>query len=454
MNMAGLAARLRLFLLGEEGPKHLPERVVTAIAREQHHGEILIICLQVWAVTTFAILYWLSPKTFPADAPFRPVPWALSFYAIFIGIRIYLIKAGWMRDWLVGLAIVVDIAVLMVTIWSFHLQYVQPPAFYLKAPTLLYVFILIALRALRFEARWVALSGVVAVFGWSAMVAYAAMGDARGMPVTRDYVEYMTSATILFGGEFDKLISIAMVTVILWLALSRGRRLLERSVSGNIVARELSRFVARDVAHHIASADSAIRPGQGEQREAAILFVDLRGFTALAQSLGPDQVMRLLGEYQMRVIPVVQRHGGSIDKFMGDGILASFGAARPSATPAADALRAAEELARELAAWRAARQAAGAPAPEAGFAVSAGPVIFGAVGDESRLEYTVIGDTVNLCAKLEKHNKEEAVAALTTRATLELALAQGYRPARSHEIRPGRQVAGVETPVDLCILQP
>ncbi|MCW5751973.1 MAG: adenylate/guanylate cyclase domain-containing protein [Alphaproteobacteria bacterium] len=452
--MAGLSARLRLFLLGEAGPRHLPERVGIAIAREQHQGEILIICLQIWAVMTFAVLYWLSPKTFPADAPFRPVPWALGLYALFIAIRLWLILAGWMRDWLVGLAIVVDILVLMVTIWSFHLQYDQPPAFYLKAPTLLYVFILIALRALRFEARWVALSGFVAVAGWSAMVAYAALGDERGMPVTRDYVEYMTSATILLGGEFDKLISIAMVTVILSLALLRGRRLLERSVSGNIVARELSRFVARDVAHQIASADHEVHPGQGEQREAAILFIDLRGFTALARSLGPDRVMGLLGEYQMRVIPVVQRHGGSIDKFMGDGILASFGAARPSATYAADALRAVQDLALELEEWRRARLAAGEPAPEAGFAVSSGPVIFGAVGDASRLEYTVIGDTVNLCAKLEKHNKEEAVSALATRATLELALAQGYRPARTHEIRPERQVAGVGSRVDLCVLLP
>jgi len=95
-------------------------------------------------------------------------------------------------------------------IWCFHIQYGQPPAFYLKAPTLLYVFIFIALRALRFEARYVLISGFAAAAGWLALVVYAAAFDPRGMAVTRNYVEYMTSARILWGAEIDKVIAISL----------------------------------------------------------------------------------------------------------------------------------------------------------------------------------------------------------------------------------------------------
>jgi adenylate cyclase len=181
-------------------------------------------------------------------------------------------------------------------------------------------------------------------------------------------------------------------------------------------------------------------------------MVDLRGFTPLTRSLAPDEVMRLLSEYQSRVVTAVTAHGGSIDKFMGDGILASFGATRPSRSFAADALRAVDDLLEATAAWALERRAAGLPAAAVGAAIATGAVMFGTIGDRSRLEYTVIGDPVNLVAKLEKHTKEERVRALCTVATWELAGAQGYRAAAPREPRPARPVAGVEAPLDLVVL--
>jgi adenylate cyclase len=126
-------------------------------------------------------------------------------------------------------------------------------------------------------------------------------------------------------------------------------------------------------------------------------------------------------------------------------VLASFGAVAPSATHAADALRAMEAI-------QAALLREGSPPFAIGMAVSGGEVLFGTVGAEGRLEYTVIGDAVNLAAKLEKHNKAEGSAALTDAATFALAEAQGYRPAARVERRAGRAVAGVEGPLDLVVL--
>ena len=119
---------------------------------------------------------------------------------------------------------------------------------------------------------------------------------------------------------------------------------------------------------------------------------------------------------------------------------------------ASAALRALDALLASTAAWAEERAARGLPAPKVGAAVATGPVMFGTIGDASRLEYTVIGDPVNLVAKLEKHTKVERVRALCTAATYQLALRQGYLPQRATEPRAQRRVAGVDAPLDLVVL--
>ena len=125
----------------------------------------------------------------------------------------------------------------------------QPPSFYLKAPTLLYVFIFIALRALRFEARYVLLAGVVAALGWGALILYGVFSDPDNMMITRDYIQYMTSNSILLGAEFDKIISILVVTLIIAVALQRAKGLLISSIKEQTAAQDLSRFFDPEIAH-------------------------------------------------------------------------------------------------------------------------------------------------------------------------------------------------------------
>ncbi|MGE0725820.1 MAG: adenylate/guanylate cyclase domain-containing protein, partial [Alphaproteobacteria bacterium] len=409
--LSGLAGRRR------DGAPRLPARVVRAIAAEERRNEIAISWIQATIVLIIAVLYLLARRSAPPDMPVGLIPWALGIYGAFTACRLVLAHRMALPAWLLVGSILLDTALLMVTIWSIHIQYGQAAAFYLKAPTLLYVFIFIALRALRFEPIHVLLTGGAAIAGWLALVLIAA-ADPAGMPVTRDYVRYMTSASILWGAEVDKIVSIAIVTLVLSAGLRRSRRLLNAAVVEGSAARDLRRFFAPEVAARITSGDRVAEPGHGEIRAAAVLFVDLRGFTPLSRTLAPDQLVALLAEYQARLVPVIRRHGGRVDKFLGDGILASFGAVEPSASAAAGALAAVDDLLVEADRWRADRIAAGQPGPAIGAAVIAGPVLFGVLGDAARLEYTVIGDAVNLAAKLEKKTKVEGVRALTDRATL------------------------------------
>ena len=431
---------------------NLPERVERAVREQQDASEILIGWIQLAVVVTFAALYAVSPKTFAADAPFRPVPWAIGIYALFTLARLALAYRMRLPGWLLALSILIDMTLLFGLIWSFHLQYGQPPSFYLKVPTLLYVFIFIALRALRFEAKYVIFAGLAAALGWLAMVLYVVWIDPLNSMITRNYVEYLTSNSILLGAEFDKIISMLVVTAILALAITRARALLTRAVAEGAAARDLSRFFAPEIARRITGAEREIAAGEGELRDAAILILDIRGFTRYAATLPPAEVIAMLAEYQARMVPVIRAHGGTVDKFLGDGIMATFGATRPSARYAADAIGALLACLVESKAWEAERRTSGLPPLSVNGAVATGRVVFGAVGDSVRLEYTVIGDAVNLAAKLEKHNKRAGSRGLATKVAVALAEEQGWRAVFEPKPLPGSQLSDLPGPVDLVAL--
>jgi adenylate cyclase len=430
----------------------LPDRVVKAIRDQEDESEKLIGWIQLGVVVFFGILYAVSPRTFHAGKTFSLVPWFLAGYLVLTVTRIFLASRRRLPAGLLYGSVMLDMGLLLAMIFAFHLQYRQPPAFYLKAPTLLYVFIFITLRALRFEARFVIAAGCAAAIGWMTMAGYAAYALGAKGGITRDYVHYMTSNTILVGAELDKVITILTVTAILGLAIGRARKLMIKAVAEGSAVQDLSRFFAPQIVRRIIASKQQIRAGHGQHRQAAIFNCDIRGFTRLTTDFDPDALMCLISDYQALVVPIIQRHGGSIDKFLGDGILATFGAAAPTPTYAADALRACDELMAAAENWKKTLQDQAKPVLEVGAAVTAGPVIFGAVGDETRLEYTVIGDPVNLCAKLEKHNKTEGAKALTTLSAFALAIDQGYQPTRAIQRRMGRSVQGVETPMDLVVL--
>ena len=271
--------------------------------------------------------------------------------------------------------------------------------------------------------------------------------------ITRDFVYYMTSNAVLIGAEFDKIMTMLTVTVILGVALVRGRKLLINSVAEQEAAAQLSRFFAPEIAKRITGSEEELKAGMGEMHDAAVLNFDLRGFTRLAAQGEPAEVMAVLNAYQALVVPIIRKHGGSVDKFLGDGIMATFGGPGRSESYAADGLRALEEALAAGQAWTGEREDQGLVAPSLNGALTTGSILFGAVGDDTRLEYTVIGDAVNLSAKLEKHNKDAGTRGLITKDAYDLAVEQGYRPTARQSGGPKRlpaqSVGGVPAPVDL-----
>ena len=400
-----------------QGRPVLPGRLRDAIRRQQASSEIVIGWIQLAIVVTFSILYALSPKPYTAEPVFAPEPWVLGAYLLFTLVRVGLAHRRALPDWLLYLSVLLDMFLLLALIWGIHVKYEQPASFYLKVPTLLYVFIFIALRALRFEARYVLLAGAVAAAGWLAMVLYAVRIVPDDPMITRDYVEYMTSNSVLLGAEFDKVISILIVTGVLAVAITRARDLLVQSVVESAAAADLSRFVPSEVAAEIKASEAPVEAGAGEVRETTIFFSDLEGFTTLSEGMSPVALISTLNEYFAAVTEPIVRHGGAINQYQGDAILATFNLPAAQEDHAANAVRAAIEIQHVLAS----RTFGAGLRLASRIGINTGVVVGGLVGARDRLGYTVHGDDVNLAARLEALNKEHGTRIIVSGRTRELA---------------------------------
>ena len=171
-------------------------------------------------------------------------------------------------------------------------------------------------------------------------------------------------------------------------------------IQKEMLARQnLTRYFAPQVAEQIASSREAARLG-GDKRPVAVLFSDIRGFTPLSESMNPDDMASLLSEYFTEMVECVFRHDGTLDKFMGDAVMAQWGAPIGGTDDADRALQAAVDMMRGLKKLNAKWRTEGRPQLQHGIAVNYGEAFAGNIGSERRLEFTVIGDTVNTAYRL------------------------------------------------------
>jgi adenylate cyclase len=435
---AALSLPIRIRSRRSAGRMRLPARVAARVRAQEVASEILVGWIQLAVVVGFSIVYFLARKTFRADAPFHPVPWVLAAYLGFTLLRLTLAYRNRLSEWMRYLSIVIDMSLLIGLIWSFHLQYMQPPSFYLKAPTVLYIFIFIALRTLNFDARKVVTAGLVAVLGWLLLVAYVITVDPHDAMITHDYVRYLTSNSVLIGAEVDKIISITVVTAILAYAIARNRRLLTHAVTESASNQDLARFVPTEVANLIKTSDDGVQLGFGEPREATVLFLDLEGFTSLSERLAPEELVRTLNMFYAAVAEPLGRYDGVINQFQGDAILATFNAPRLNPDHAANAIHAA----REIRALLGARTFGDGLVLRARIGINTGVVIHGLIGTPDRLGYTVIGDEVNIASRLEALNKQYGTSIIVSEQTRERAGAGRFSCGLLDEV----QVRGRTTP--------
>ena len=181
-----------------------------------------------------------------------------------------------------------------------------------------------------------------------------------------------------------------------------------------------SKFTNKTIAQKAANGELALG---GENRNATIFFSDIRSFTAMSETMQPNEVVEFLNVYMTRMVNCVNETHGVVDKYIGDAIMAVWGAPDSAGSPAADALNAvtaALMMRVSLFRFNKDRKEKGLPPVRIGCGINSGPVVAGQIGSDQRMEYTVIGDAVNLASRTEALNKPFATDILITENTYNL----------------------------------
>jgi adenylate cyclase len=204
-------------------------------------------------------------------------------------------------------------------------------------------------------------------------------------------------------------VALAFVADLWWQYFVEGRE--KRRVK-----RLFSRYVSRDVYEQLIANPEEAALG-GKRRHMSVLFSDMRGFTTITEKGEPEEIVGQLNEYFTRMVDVVFAHRGTVDKFVGDMVMALFGAPLDDEDHAEHAVQAALAMVRELDALNEDWARAGRVRLDIGIGVNTGDMVAGNIGAESIMSYTVIGDAVNLGARLESLNKEYGTRIIISEAT-------------------------------------
>jgi adenylate cyclase len=209
------------------------------------------------------------------------------------------------------------------------------------------------------------------------------------------YVDSVTAANSFSDEDLQFLVAFSGLVAI----GIRNSRYAEQVRREALVRSNFERYFAPNIAAEIAQQDTIVPLG-GERRPITILFSDIRGFTAMAESMGPDAIARLLTEYFSEMVEIIFEYGGTLDKFVGDAIMALWGTPIAHADDPDRALRAAVAMQQGVARLNEQWALAGRPEIGVGIGINYGEVFAGNIGSHRRLEYTVIGDAVNVANRL------------------------------------------------------
>lgn len=221
------------------------------------------------------------------------------------------------------------------------------------------------------------------------------------------------------------------------------------------VRQNLSRYFSPNMVDLLAQRDEPL--GQVRAQDVAVVFTDLFDFTRFAAHQPPEEVMATLRDLHARLTDIVLAHGGTLEKFLGDGIMATFGTPWPTGADASRALAATGEIVEMIQAWNAEREAAGRAPLRIGIGAHIGPVLLGEIGSARRVEFAVVGETVNLASRLQELTRVLLTPAVVSRSLLDAAAAEGpdgRRHGTPFEAVEPQSVDGFDEPVAVAVYKP
>ncbi|WP_249152804.1 adenylate/guanylate cyclase domain-containing protein [Bradyrhizobium liaoningense] len=283
-----------------------------------------------------------------------------------------------------------------------------PVAMQYRFGNFIYFFVLLSGTTLAYSWRTVVAMGTWTAGLWMIGVAWVWWQPDRDPALTariaaavgNDHrlLALISPSEIGFGLRIQEIVVFMIVAVTLALAVRRSNDLLIRHAAVERERGNLARYFSPNVVTELSKHDEPLK--QVRTQDVAVLFVDIVGFTAFADARTPEEVVRTLRQFHGLMEQEVFRHDGTLDKYLGDGLMATFGTPFAGARDASNALRCAQAMIAAADRWNEQRRASGEPPMRVSFGVHYGPVVLGDIG-HTCLEFAVIGATVNAASRLE-----------------------------------------------------
>src|SRR5207249_6240301 len=284
-----------------------------------------------------------------------------------------------------------------------------PPPLMLRFGNEIYLFVFLTAYLHTLSPRLVLWTGISAAAAWAAGTLWIlslpgslpapSRAAVATMTVAERVAAFLDPHHVQIGLLGRQVLVILVVAVSLAEVVRRMRQMVVEQSETERARANLARYFSPNLVDELARADEPL--GTPRRQNAAALFTDMVGFTTAAANLPPEEVMGLLREFHQRMARCVFDHGGTIDKYIGDAVMATFGTPRVGSHDATKAMRCARAMIGAVEAWNTER-ARRSEAPIAiGVGVHYGPVAIGDVGDRQYLAFAVVGDTVNVASRLQ-----------------------------------------------------
>ena len=423
------------------------------IAQEELKGLSYMFWGRLAALAVLAV--WALTLPFERSAGYLS---AIAAFAL-LGAPPYLLgRQGYGRTSVLAAFLILDAAILTYVL-------VVPPTFYvegwtaqlnLRLPNFVYVGIFLVGMSLSYSPWLVMWAGIAAIVAWSIGFLWVALLPDTLMTTSRQSLDSGMSSEAVIGrfldprsvsltNFFNQIVFLGLVTLILTATVWRSRQLVRRQVAAESERASLSRYFSPNIVRELSANASALdRP---VVQEAAILFADMVGFTRLTERMEPEALIGFLREFHGRLARVAFSNGGTVDKYIGDAIMLHFGTPRPRDDDPVRALACAGAMIAEIERWNFERAAEGKGPIEIGIGLHYGEVVVGNIGHAQRLEFTVLGDAVNVASRLERLTRhtgsrlmisDDLVRAVQSRGHEPTNIIEGLRRDRTRTIR-GRQ---------------
>jgi adenylate cyclase len=367
------------------------------------------------------------------------------------------------RPWLQYALVALYMAMLSFAMFGYDLLFgdVWPPQMMLRNGTFVYFFMFVAVVALSYSPPLVAWAGVVGALAWWLGVRLIIAQPGTLTPSGHDDLAPAQALAVHLDARFVDLdvvtqdvVVLLIVAGILAAGVWRTRRLVLRQA---VAAREranLARYFSPRIVDRLAQADEPL--GQVRVQPVAVLFADIVGFTHRSEREPPERIVALLRTFHARLEQAVFEHDGTLDKYLGDGIMATFGTPEAGPDDAQNALAAARAMLTSIDAWNRDRAGPGRDPIRLSIGIHYGEVVLGDIGSERRLEFAVLGDVVNVASRLEELTRRLASPLVVSDALVQAARGQSAGAPALVGLRPTapQQLRGRDQPVAVWRLDP